>query len=263
MSREIKSLPFFPVKAASDGRIRKGICAVFGNVDSWGDRIIPGAFRKTISEGRQRQKHLWNHDFSTPPIAKIVELKEVGREELPPEVLAFAPDATGGLMVAREYYKNNELSNWVLEAIDAGDVDEMSFGFDVIDSATSDEENGRKVRNLTEMRLYDTSDVLWGMNAATSAAGMKSASMPLGVITQQFLAIANEIKSGRRNASNDEALIDAIHQAAVDLGSTKCLGIKTDDVENDEAEAADIKTGTSLDLLKLKARRLNIAALTL
>src|SRR5690349_16790787 len=118
MERKFKNLPFFPVKAAAQGRVRKGICAVFGNVDAWGDRIIPGAFRKTISEGRQRTKHLWNHDFSTPPTAKIVELKEVGREELPEAVLEYAPEATGGLMVAREYYKN-DLSNWILEAIDA------------------------------------------------------------------------------------------------------------------------------------------------
>lgn len=254
MNRQFKSLPYFEVKAESTGRVRKGICAVFGNVDSWGDRIMPGAFAKTIMEGRARVKHLWNHDFSTPPIASITELKEVGRDELPEAVLEYAPEATGGLMVAREYY-DTELSNWVFEAVTKGDVSEMSFGYDVIKSAESDE-NDTKVRNLVELKLFDTSDVLWGMNAATVASGAKSA-MPLGVLVSQLTNIAEEVKAGRRNAGSDESLIDAIHQAAFDLGCTKCLGIKEDEAKSDEAEAA--QQSTSLDFLKLKTRGLALS----
>jgi len=249
------------MKAKGDGesgRVRKGICAVFGNIDDWHDRIMPGAFRKTISEGRQRAKHLWNHDFSTPPIAKIVELKELSRDELPDEVLDFAPEATGGLMVAREYYKN-DLSNWILEAIDAGDIDEMSFGYDVL-ADTISEENDCKIRNLVELRLYDTSDVLWGMNPATLGAGAKNFyGMPLGAIVQQLTGYVEDLKTGRRNALNDENLIDAIHQAAVDLGATKCLGVAEEQkqqeiADGEEAEAA--QKSTSLDLLQLKSQRL-------
>lgn len=253
MNRFFKSLPYFEVKA--EGRVRKGIAAIFGNIDSGGDRIMPGAFAKTISEGRSRVKHLWNHDFSTPPIASIVELKEVGRDELPPEVLAYAPEALGGLMVAREYY-DTELSNWVAQAIDKGDVSEMSFGFDIIKSAES-EENDVKIRNLVELKLFDTSDVLWGMNAATVASGAKSI-LPLGVLVSQLNNLADEVKAGRRNANSDESLIDAIHQAAFDLGCTKCLGIKEEEAKSDEAEAAP--QSTSLDFLKLKHQRLVLAA---
>ena len=258
MDRQFKHLPYFAIKAASDGRVRKGICAVFGNVDSWGDRILPGAFAKTIMESRSRVKHLWNHDFSTPPIASILELKEVSREELPEEVTAYAPEATGGLMVAREYYKN-DLASWVMDAIDKGDVTEMSFGYDVMKWDHS-EENDRKIRNLTELKLYDTSDVNWGMNSATVAAGAKN-NLPLGVIVQNLINFATEVKAGRRNASNDEFLINAIHQASFDLCATKCLGIKTEEDEeeakSDEAGAA--QKGTSLDLLKLEFQRLELA----
>lgn len=252
MDRQFKALPYFPVKAASEGRVRKGICAVFGNVDSWGDRIMPGAFAKTIQESRARVKHLWNHDFSSPPIASIVELKEVGRDDLPEDVLAYAPEATGGLMVAREYYED-EFSSRILHAVDKGDVNEMSFGYDVLKSAES-EENDTKIRNLVELKLFDTSDVLWGMNAATVAAGAKNA-MPFGVIVQHLQNFAADIKAGRRNAGNDEALINAIHRAAFDLGCTECAGFKE---EEEKAEAA--QPSTSLELLKLKTQRLQLAA---
>lgn len=240
----------------ADGkRVRKGIAAVSGNIDSWGDRIMPGAFVKTIAESSKRVKHLWNHDFSTPPIATITELKEVGRDDLPAEVLELAPEATGGLMVAREYY-DTELSNWVLQAIDKGDVSEMSFGYEVMNSAESDEDD-KKIRNLVEIKLFDTSDVLWGMNAATVAQGAKN-KMPLGVLVQNLQWFAEEFKAGRRNATTDEKLIDAIHQAAFDLGATSCLGIKTEESDEEKAEAA--LPSTSLDLLKLKHRGLVLAA---
>lgn len=257
--RQFKQSPYFAVKADTSTRVRKGICAVFGNVDAGGDRIMPGAFAKTITEGSKRVKHLWNHDFSTPPIASITELKEVGRDELPQEVLAYAPEATGGLMVAREYYKN-DLSSWVLEAIDKGDVCEMSFGYEVLKSAESDEDE-RMINNLVELKLFDTSDVNWGMNAATVALGAKG-SLPLGVIVSHLTSFAVEVKAGRRNATSDESLINAIHQAACDLGSTNCLGIKdesADELKHDEATAEAALYSTSLELLKLKAQRLNLA----
>lgn len=250
MQRQFKQLPYFKVE--SEGRVRKGICAVFGNVDSWGDRIQNGAFAKTISEGRSRVKHLWNHDFSTPPIASITELKEVSREELPTEVLAFAPEATGGLYVAREYY-DTELSNWILKAIDAGDITEMSFGYDVIRSEDVKEDE-RNVRELKELKLFDTSDVLWGMNAATVASGAKTA-MPLGVLVSQIDSYAQEIKAGRRNAESDMKLIRQLHDISVGLGCDNCKAIEEDTPKSDEPKPSDIDTSLSanrLNLLKLR-----------
>jgi HK97 family phage prohead protease len=136
--RDYKSLPFTNLKSESTGRIRGGIAAVFGNVDEVGDRVMPGAFAKTLAEGAKRCKHLWNHSYQHPPIASIVELRELSRAELPAEVLQKSPDATGGLLVKREYY-DVELANWILQAIDAGDINEMSFAYDTIQSSTRTE----------------------------------------------------------------------------------------------------------------------------
>lgn len=257
MSRQFKHLPYFAIKSEADaGRVRKGICAVFGNIDSYGDRILSGAFQKTITEGRDRVKHLWNHSFGEVPIAKIVELKEISRDELPPEILAFAPEATGGLMVAREYL-TSEKANAVLEALDAGVITEMSFGFDVVAKSESDE-NGQNVRNLTELKLYDTSDVIWGMNAATVAAGAKS-DLPLGVIAQNFINFADEVKAGRRNAAADEELIKGIHGALVILGYKDCMPHE----ETPKSEPEPSQTDTSLDFLKLKTETLRLSAVQL
>lgn len=256
--REFKHLPYFAVKAPSDGgRVRKGICAVFGNVDSYGDRIMPGAFTKTITEGKNRVKHLWNHDFSAPPTAVVTELREVTREELPPEVLDFAPDATGGLLVSREYLPT-AAGDEILAGVDSGAITEMSFGYDVI-SYEMVSEGDLTIRNLKEVRLYDTSDVLWGANEATVAMGAKN-SLPLGVMAQNIIAIAAEVKAGRRNASSDLALINAIHNATLDLGCTECPSVMeaksdgeqpeettTEETSSDQAKADAALTGASLE----------------
>lgn len=282
MDREYKSLPFTHLKAESSGRIRAGIAAVFGNLDAINDRVMPGAFAKTIAEGAKRCKFLWNHSYQHPPVASIVELRELSRNELPTEVLEKSPEATGGLLVKREYYKGVDLADWILSAIDAGDINEMSFAYDTIQSRiitepTGDGDKTREVRELVELKLYDTSDVLWGCNFATVADGAKNLDpMPLGVIASQFALVSEQIKAGRRNADSDQKLIDLIHSTAVGLGAN-CSPEDTDGKSGNPAETktdnADAKDGqepesaeaaidsTSLSTLKLRTARLQAANL--
>ena len=273
MERDYKSVPFTNLKAEASGRIRAGIAAVFGNVDAIGDRVMPGAFAKTLSEGAKRCKHLWNHSYQHPPIASIVELRELSRAELPAEVLEKSPEASGGLLVKRKYY-NVDLANWILQAIDAGDINEMSFAYDTIQSRTITEPSGdgdktREIRELVELKLYDTSDVLWGCNFATVADGAKNLDgVPLGVIASQLAMYQSQIKAGRRNADSDQKLIELIHSTAVDLGATCATEddgktgnpaeIKTDPQPTEEPESAEAAkdNGTSLSTLKLRAIRL-------
>lgn len=253
MSREFKELPFTNIKAKASGRRRVGIAAVFGNVDEVGDRIILGAFAKTIAEGAPRCKHLWNHSWQHPPVAAIKELRELTRAELPAEVLEKSPEATGGLLVDRDYFKKSDLAEWILEAIDADEINEMSFAYDTILSTTITEpipgslepEKTRNVRELRELKLYDTSDVLYGCNSATIAAGAKSlAMMPLGAIASQLVLLNEELKAGRRNSDSDQKLVDLIHSTAVSLGAECTESMSDDDPEKGKAGAAE---STSLD----------------
>lgn len=153
-----------------DGRTVKGITAVFGNIDDGGDRIHRGSFRKTIQESMPNVQHLWQHRADEPPTAAVKELKEVGRDELPEEVRTKYPEATGGLYVAREYLET-ERGNEILTGIRADAITKMSIGFNAIkfdfEELQTAEQKGRVIRNLRENRLYDTSDVNWGMNSAT------------------------------------------------------------------------------------------------
>lgn len=157
-----------------DERTVTGISAVFGNVDNGGDRIFKGAFAKTILEHSQRIKHLWQHDFMLPPIASILDLKEIGRTDLPKDLKDEYPEAKGGLLVKRRYL-DTPRGNEVLAALKATPpaISEMSFGYDPVkfdfEEVEEGDMKGNLIRNLREVRLWDTSDVIWGMNKATVA----------------------------------------------------------------------------------------------
>jgi len=167
---EYKRFPSF-VKNIN-GRVVTGVFAVHGNVDDGGDMSVNGSFAKRLQNGRRRIRFLWNHNSQNPPIATILDVREIDRSELPPRVLDYAPDATGGVQVTREYYENNPLASWVLEAIRKGDIDEMSYAFDV-HKFDVQERDGKRVRVLQDVEIFDISDVNWGLNPAT--AGVKSA----------------------------------------------------------------------------------------
>lgn len=180
---EKKSFPSF-TKEITD-RTVTGLAAIFGNVDDGGDIIQKGAFKKTIQENADRIKHLWSHSSYEPPTAVIVGLEEVGKGGLPKELKEKYPEATGGLMVTRKYL-NTPRGDEILEGLREGAIKEMSFAYDPIqtdfekiDSET--EKGGRLVRILKELRLWETSDVVWGMNEATVASKGLAPFMDTGI----------------------------------------------------------------------------------
>lgn len=152
-----------------------GVSAVMGVIDAGLDLIHKGAFAKTIQENLNRVKHLWQHDNTQPPIATIVELKEVGRMDLPEEMKRRWPSAKGGLVVKRRYLETPRAME-VLAGLKSEPpaITEMSFGYDPVQFDFEEVEGGALVRNLRQLRLWDTSDVNWGMNEATVAGFVKA-----------------------------------------------------------------------------------------
>jgi HK97 family phage prohead protease len=155
-----------------DGRTVIGIFSTFGIVDAGADRVSKGAFKKTMREGMKtdRIKHLWQHDSWMPPIALVTNVQEVDVDALPRELRG--EDVTGGAEVHRTYLRN-ERAQEVFEGIEAKAITQMSFAYDAVKYDFEEVEVGETsmmVRNLKELRLWETSDVLWGMNENTSAS---------------------------------------------------------------------------------------------
>jgi HK97 family phage prohead protease len=198
-----RPLPMRFTKEKAKGTIA-GVFSVSGVRDSYGDRVMFGAFAKTMTAHRRRVRHLWNHMGFDPPTATVIDLYEVGRSDLPDEVLARFPEASGGAVVVRKYLESVRAQE-IRDAILAGAVNEMSFAFDLErDSYFYGEEmiEGEPTitRWIREVTLYDTSDVNWGANAATMAA-MKTEA---GRRASQIMAEAKESMRGLSSPARNE-----------------------------------------------------------
>lgn len=256
MARELKVGPLYVKAVDPQARTATGIYSVFGNRDTVGDVVWPGAFSKTIQERGPTILHLWRHDDGAPPIAKITAIREVGSGELPDAVKSAAPDATGGLEVTRAYLPTPR-GEEVLAALSAGIALQGSFAFDPIKADFVNAQTGEAIplgrmmggmseweiydglaagtitRNLREVRLWETSDVNWGANEATVAAKSRR---DLAALWAELLGELKALKSGARHSAADVKALNEIHHAVVDLGATLCLGKKDEQPAGDDAD---------------------------
>jgi phage head maturation protease/predicted transcriptional regulator len=175
-----KTFTSYLLKADSAQGIVESIVAVMGNVDEVDDVIHPGSFVKTISERISKTRVLDQHntDSILRVLGRPLAMREMPRAELPPDLLAKYPEATGGLYTKTQYNLQTDNGRNAFNLIAAGDVNEYSIGYDPLDFDFSKMQlNGkeRTVRNLRTIKLYEYSPVIWGANSATGTISAKGA----------------------------------------------------------------------------------------
>lgn len=185
---EHKAAQCFAIKADDQG-VAEGIVAVMGNVDDGNDRIWQGAFVKTLAERGLKAKVLDQHNTHSVSciLGHPVEIREVGRDQLPADLLAQYPDATGGLYAKTKFNLDTTAGSDAFAHIKAGEIDQWSIGYEALDVDYSSEMvKGKRcaVRNIRTIKLYEYSPVLWGMNTATTTLSAK------GAVPYQGLALA-------------------------------------------------------------------------
>ena len=138
--------------------------AMFGNVDEGNDRIVKGAFTRTIQNSKSRAKSrskqyiipmLWQHD-THELIGGWSSMSEDDQGLLCKGEIAL------GTQRGKEYY--------ILAK--AGMSDQFSITYDVPTGGAKYDKSG--VRDLTEMRLYSVDPVTFAMNDETYLVGIKS-----------------------------------------------------------------------------------------
>lgn len=152
------------IKAANNGYI-EGYLATY-SPDDVGDKILPGAFKKTISEGKasgRTIKYLFNHDLSQP-LGVIEEMAEDGQ----------------GLYFKARISKTKSAQE-KYEMAKEGILDSNSIGYRVIQADY--EENG--LRLLKEVQLYEGSLVTIPANHTAKVTDIKRAKRLIGFLRKQ------------------------------------------------------------------------------
>jgi len=152
------------VKSPEDGTI-EAIVSVFGNIDSYNERVMPGAFTKSLET--KLPKGVWAHNWEQP-IAKTLSAEELlpGDPGLPEAIRE-----NGGLKITAKFNLNTQRGREAYSDIKEGIIDEFSIGYFTIGDNIA--EDG--VRDLTEISLHEWSPVLVGANPATAILSVKSA----------------------------------------------------------------------------------------
>ena len=142
-----------------DGEISKdrtfeGYASTFGNIDTDGDVIEPGAYSKSIQERfpANKIKVLWQHN---EPIGKPLEMREDSRGLHVVAKISETPRGDEAITLARD-----------------GVIDTMSVGF-VIPAGKSDIDD-RGVRHIREAKLFEFSLVTFPANEQAVITGVKA-----------------------------------------------------------------------------------------
>lgn len=167
------------VKAVETAKSAKGefeaLVAVFGNIDSYGDRLMPGAFAASLEE-HGYPRLVWSHRWEIPPIGTTLS----------------ATETDDGLLVKAQLFVGQgiELVDHIYAGMSAVNGDgrpplrEFSFGYDVNRSSwvKTDEPEaaqwGGEVRQLEVITCYEAGPCLVGVNPDTELLAVKGIPSP-------------------------------------------------------------------------------------
>lgn len=152
--------------------IVKGYGSIFGNVDSDGDIINKGAYKKTIQENGSRVKYLYQHDMDKP-IGKMVHLEE---------------DEKG--LVFEAQVPKTRLGMDVIELMKAGVITENSVGILPIQKSMSGQ-----YREINEVKLFEVSAVTLAANDQAMIVDVKGNNNPEKIF-KRFDNMAKLIRKG-------------------------------------------------------------------
>lgn len=155
-------------KETEDGSgIFEGYASVFGNVDSYGDKVMPGAFAKSLAKSFPNDGAgipcYWSHRMDDPEFILGKTVSAVEDEH--------------GLKVRVSLDLDNPKAAAAYRALKAGAVNQMSFAYEVVDSHFIPEKGAKfgGVNELRELNIFEVSVVQIGANTATSIDMVKSA----------------------------------------------------------------------------------------
>jgi len=185
--------------------IVSGYFSAFGMVDSDGDIMMPGAFKRSISDwgpnAKGRIKHLLNHDPSKP-LGKIQELEE---------------DEYGLKYVSQ--IGTHSLGKDFIKMVESGLIAEHSIGFKILREQKSGDAN-----QIHEVMLFEGSSLTaWGANENTPMIGMKN----MGTIADIQAQIKSFEKFIRDSDVTDETIdlclikVKQLAQALEQMSSTE------------------------------------------
>lgn len=193
-----KNIASIQIKAGPDDGLADGqftaYASVFGNVDSYGDVVVKGAFDRDLKVWDKSGNPiplLFGHNMTDPDynIGHVVKAEE---DEV-------------GLKVTCQLDLDNPKAKQVYRMLKGRRINQMSFAYDVVDGAMG-ERDGEPVFELRDLKLYEVSVVTVGANQETEILAVKQAAELAG-------RLSANLKAGRVLSAKNESALRSAHEA--------------------------------------------------
>jgi HK97 family phage prohead protease len=196
---QLKDMPV-QIKAGPDDGLGEGqftaYASVFGNVDSYGDVVVPGAFAddlKAWEDSGNPIPLLFGHNMADPDY-------NIGH------VMSAIEDEKG-LRVAAQLDLENPKAMQTYRMLKGRRINQMSFAYDVLEGADAQREKADGTKEsyyeLRKLKLYEVSVVTIGANQETEVLAVKTAAD----------ALLSGTKAGRAISAKNETELRKAHEA--------------------------------------------------
>lgn len=206
----------------------EAIVSVFGNVDSYGDRVVKGAFADTLAEWEASGDPIpvyWSHRMDDPDfnIGHVLEAKETDE----------------GLWVKAQIDLEGSKAAQVYRLLKGRRVTQFSFAYDIeAYQIVKDADADDSVWELTQLKLYEVGPTPIGANQETELLTVKAAG-------HHASHLAAGIKAGRVLSAKNEGEIRAAHEALGKVLAT--LDQDDEKASGDEPAKVDEPAGAKAD----------------
>lgn len=221
------------VKAAGpDDGLKEGqfraVVSVFGNKDSYGDKIVPGAFTQTLADWAATGNPIpvfWSHQMQDPEMC-IGEVLEAVETSVGLEVLAQL-DLDDDARKAKQAYR----------LLKGRRVTQFSFAYDIVEAAWVETED-EWWYELRQLKLHEVGPTPIGANQETELLAVKSAAEH----AERFVRLDPALKAGRVLSSKNETTLreslTSLEDAAVQIKNVLAAVADADQESNDEKAKA-------------------------
>jgi HK97 family phage prohead protease len=224
----VKTAPVEVKAVDAEAGTFEAIVSVFGNKDSYGDKVVPGAFAETLREWAAKGDPIpvyWSHRMDDPDfnIGWVLDAKEV----------------ESGLWVKGQLDLDNPTATskapQVHRLLKGRRVTQFSFAYDIVEAAFVETED-EWWYELRQLKLHEVGPTPIGANQDTELLAVKAAAA-----TARHLA--GSVKAGRvLSATNETSLrtaLESIESSAAEIKNVLgALGTETED-DNEKASGHD------------------------
>jgi HK97 family phage prohead protease len=200
MDYDVKSAPLSVKAAGPDDGLDDGqfiaYASVFGNQDSYGDIVDPGAFARTLGEWGEKGETipvLWGHDMSDP-FANIGAALSAEEDER-------------GLKITGALDLDNPTAAQVYRLLKGRRTNRMSFAYSVRDA-----EKGQDGYHLKDLDLYEVSIVQVPANEQAEVLAVKDAADALRGRTIKSVELVDSLRKAQETIGAAIAVAEGENQ---------------------------------------------------